>query len=149
MPHTRPRDLPVGGGGRWAVAGHRSAYDEPTTCIERNPAFALTPGTDARQLHAAFWDDSRYAAVPWLAPRMAAMVNGDRADQIRKNFDGPIGAGVPPEVRDPQRLTDTHRTLVDLEATARPWCVIHGDPDDWSVQGCAPRAWLRIERDEG
>ena len=47
--------------------------------------------------------------------------------EIRGNFDGPIGAGVPAEVRNPERLVTAYRSLAKLAAEAEPWCVVHGD----------------------
>ena len=48
-------------------------------------------------------------------------------DEIKVNFDGPIGAGVPDEVRDSQQLYDVYSQLSRQVATESPWCVVHGD----------------------
>jgi hypothetical protein len=77
-------------------------------------------------LHAATWGDDRTTAS-WLAPRMARVLAGRGVREIRSNFEGPIGAGVPAEVRDAQRLADAYRSLADAVACATPWTVLHGD----------------------
>jgi thiamine kinase-like enzyme len=78
-------------------------------------------------LHAATWGDPVAAGADWLAPRLAstALVRG--VTEIRGNFDGPIGAGVPVSVRDPQRLVDAYRKLAAEVAGETPWTVVHGD----------------------
>ena len=47
--------------------------------------------------------------------------------EILVNFDGPIGAGVPDEVRDAQRLCDAFGALARATSTESPWCLMHGD----------------------
>ena len=78
-------------------------------------------------LHAATWCDSSLADVEWLAPRFARLHAARGVAEIRGNFEGPIGAGVPSEVRDADRLDGAHRTLATIALRAYPWCVIHGD----------------------
>jgi hypothetical protein len=79
------------------------------------------------KLHAAFWNEPSVADLPWLAPRMASVVMGRGIKEITGNFDGPIGAGVPDDVRDPQRLVDTYKKLANEVANSDSWTVVHGD----------------------
>jgi Phosphotransferase enzyme family len=65
----------------------------------------------------------------WLSPRLAGIMRGRGLPEIRGNFEGPIGARVPEEVRDAERLVDAVRRLAGrLEGTdAGPRCLLHGD----------------------
>lgn len=79
------------------------------------------------KLHAATWDRPAYADAAWLASRLESYLALRGVEDIRGNFDGPIGAGVPLEVRDPQRLVDALHTLSPMVANVSPWSLIHGD----------------------
>lgn len=79
------------------------------------------------KLHAATRGRQQYADVPWLAPRFDSYLQSRGINEIRGNFEGPIGAGVPDEVRDAQRLVDAYRALAADVTSATPWSVIHGD----------------------
>jgi hypothetical protein len=79
------------------------------------------------RLHSATWGDARWARADWLAPRMAGVLAVRGVPEIRSNFEGPIGAGVPDEVRDAQRLADAYRSLAAQVASAAPLTVLHGD----------------------
>jgi hypothetical protein len=83
--------------------------------------------TELAKLHAATWGDEGCAAARWLAPRLARTLQARGLAEIRHNFEGPIGTGVPREVRDPQRLVDAYRRLADEVRRAAPWTVVHGD----------------------
>jgi hypothetical protein len=78
-------------------------------------------------LHAATWGDAPIAQAAWLQPRMAGVLEGRGLKEIRYNFDGPIGAGVPLEVRDAERLVNGYRSLAGLMVSAQPAAVLHGD----------------------
>ncbi|CUU56693.1 Phosphotransferase enzyme family protein [Parafrankia irregularis] len=79
-------------------------------------------------LHASTWGAADLATTEWLAPRLTSYLQLRGVDDIRVNFDGPIGAGVPAEVRDADRLVRAYRSLATLTAQDdEPWCVIHGD----------------------
>ena len=81
------------------------------------------------KLHIATWGAPAYAETPWLASRLERQMMVRGINEIRANFEGPIGAGVPNAVRDrPEALVDTYRTLAEETHTASPWCVVHGDP---------------------
>jgi hypothetical protein len=56
---------------------------------------------------------------------MYLLVRGVR--EIRDNFTGPIGAGVPVEARDAERLEAAYRVLAERVESVRRWTVIHGD----------------------
>ncbi|ADP82443.1 phosphotransferase [Pseudofrankia inefficax] len=98
---------------------------------------ALTPYTpdqaaeslaELARLHAATWRAPGLAEVDWLAPRMTSHLGHRGFPEIHGNFTGPIGAGVPAEVRDAARLVEAYRRLAAAVEVAEPWCVIHGDP---------------------
>jgi Phosphotransferase enzyme family len=78
-------------------------------------------------LHAATWGDPWCARADWLAPRLASTLQVRGVPEIRGNFEGPIGAGVPVSVRDPQRLADGYRKLAAEVPAEKPWTVVHGD----------------------
>ncbi len=78
-------------------------------------------------LHAATWGDPGIGAASWLAPRLESHLVTRGVKEIRGNFESGIGAGVPDEVRDPERLAAAYRALAGRTRDASPWCVIHGD----------------------
>ncbi|MDT3439100.1 MULTISPECIES: phosphotransferase [unclassified Pseudofrankia] len=80
------------------------------------------------RLHASTWGVPALADVGWLAPRLDGHLKHRGFKEINGNFTGPIGAGVPAEVRDAQRLVDAYRRFAAMVAAASPWCVVHGDP---------------------
>ena len=92
------------------------------------PDQAVESLTELARLHAATWQSPSLATVGWLAPRLATYLQYRGVDDIRVNFEGPIGAGVPAELRDCGLLADTYRKLAQATAGALPWSVIHGDP---------------------
>jgi hypothetical protein len=79
------------------------------------------------KLHATTWGDPVYADARWLASRLATYLAMRGVDDVRGNFEGPIGAGVPDETRDAERLVDAFGALATAMPTANPWSVIHGD----------------------
>ena len=115
-----------------------TASSSPKTSRPQGGVF-LTSGTDytADQvaeslaqlavLHGATWEAERLGVGPWLATRLARTLEGRGLPEIRRNFEGDNGKGVPGEVRDAQRLVDAYRALATEAESARPWCVIHGD----------------------
>jgi hypothetical protein len=58
---------------------------------------------------------------------MAQTLQARGLPEITANFDGPNGAGMPAEAKDPYRLIDTYRRLASQMAAASDWAVIHGD----------------------
>lgn len=83
--------------------------------------------TQLAGLHAATWGDPKLATADWLASRLEFYSRGRGLAEIRGNFESDIGAGVPEEVRDAERLLRAHRALAAQTHTAEPWSVIHGD----------------------
>ena len=77
-------------------------------------------------LHGRTWGRDQLAD-PLLAPRLDATLRARGVPEIRGNFDGPIGAGVPAEVRDADRLVRVVRLLQRLLSAAEPRCLLHGD----------------------
>jgi hypothetical protein len=63
-----------------------------------------------------------------LANRCPLYTVARGVEDIRNNFEGPLGAGIPEAVRDPVRLFEAYRTLGERVGEASPWSVIHGDP---------------------
>lgn len=80
------------------------------------------------RLHASTWCSPKVAGADWAAPRLVEYMELRGAEDIRGNFDGPIGARVPVEVRDADRLAAAYRALADATAETSAWSVIHGDP---------------------
>ena len=79
------------------------------------------------KLHASTWCSARLADKAWLAPHLAVYLLRRGIPDIDINFDGPIGAGVPSEVRDARRLVEAFGSLARVTATDYPWCLMHGD----------------------
>ena len=80
------------------------------------------------KLHAATWQSPSLATAGWLAPRLETYLKYRGEKDIRVNFEGPIGAGVPAVLLDARLLADTYRSLARVTEGAAPWSVIHGDP---------------------
>lgn len=77
-------------------------------------------------LHGRTWASTRLSKA-WLDPRLEHTFRARGLKEIRGNFEGPIGAGVPDDVRDPERLVETIRRLSPLLSAADPLCLLHGD----------------------
>jgi hypothetical protein len=97
--------------------------DTLTPCTVEQTADLLA---EAARLHAYAWENPSAASAPWLMPRIAQTAKVRGVKEIRRNFEGSPGVGVPDELRDAQRLVDAFNML-----GARPpgtgWTVIHGD----------------------
>ncbi len=78
-------------------------------------------------LHGRSWDEPALDGPPWLASRVAATLRARGLPEIRHNFEGPIGAGIPDAVRDPERLIAATIKVADIAASSEPPCLIHGD----------------------
>lgn len=79
------------------------------------------------KLHAATWCKPAHADAGWLASRLESYLERRGLNEILFNFEGPIGAGVPDETRNAQRLVDAFKALAAAAPSANPWSVIHGD----------------------
>ena len=94
---------------------------------------AYTPDQTAQsleqlaRLHGATWGDPAARDAPWLAPRLKGHLTHRGVKEIRGNFESEIGAGVPEEVRDPDRLYAAYTALAARTGGESPWSVIHGD----------------------
>ncbi len=78
-------------------------------------------------LHGRSWNRAT-AMGSWLTPRLGIVMIGRGIPEIGGNFEGPIGSGVPEEVRDAERLFVSYRALAQRVAESRePECLIHGD----------------------
>jgi hypothetical protein len=82
--------------------------------------------TQYARLHGATWGDQRWLDAGWLDWPSTGTGGFRGVDDIRTNFDGPIGAGVPVEVRDPERLLRAVATVLG-RGTSGAWSVLHGD----------------------
>jgi len=82
--------------------------------------------TQYAKLHGATWGKDRWAKAAWLDWPTAANKGFRGVDDIRVNFDGPIGAGVPAVVNDPQRLIDAFEAVM-APGDSGVWVVLHGD----------------------
>jgi hypothetical protein len=78
------------------------------------------------RLHAFAWERPERLDATWLAPRIARTLAVRGVREINQNFEGPNGAGVPPEIRDAARLIDAYGVLA-LREPGPGWTVIHGD----------------------
>ena len=77
-------------------------------------------------LHGRTWRmDSR--SESWLAPRLEQTMSARGLPEIDGNFDGPIGALVPKDVRDGERLLDAVRQIADHLKDDDKGCLLHGD----------------------
>jgi len=92
-----------------------------------SPEQAAESLEELAKLHAVTWCDRDLASSSWLAPRFASYLEVRGVDEIRGNFEGPIGAGVPEPVRDAERLFDAYRMLATKMPSETPWSVVHGD----------------------
>jgi hypothetical protein len=79
------------------------------------------------RLHASTWLQPAVERQAWLTPWLTNLLLGRGVAEIRGNFEGPIGAGVPERIRDAQRLFDAYGIVAAEAAATEPWSVIHGD----------------------
>ena len=77
-------------------------------------------------LHGRTWGREQLAD-PRLSPRVEATLRARGVPEIGGNFDGPIGVGVPSEIRDAEHLVNVVGLLQGLLASAEPRCLLHGD----------------------
>jgi hypothetical protein len=82
--------------------------------------------TEYAKLHGKTWGQQRWLDTAWMEWPTGGTGGFRGVDDIRTNFDGPIGAGVPEEVRDPERLLRAVATLLG-RGTSGAWSVLHGD----------------------
>ncbi len=92
-----------------------------------SPEQAAQSLSQLAKLHSATWESPLYTKESWLDSRLESYLLHRGVDDVRFNFDGPIGAGVPGEVRDAQRLVDALHVLAADAPAESPWSLIHGD----------------------
>ncbi|MFJ3779743.1 AMP-binding protein [Streptomyces sp. NPDC090075] len=108
------------------VVARGGRFLDPTS--EYAPDLAAESLGQLAKLHAATWNEPALAGAPWLAPRLRANLVHRGLPEIRGNHDSDIGAGIPDEVRDAERLFAAYGALVEQVQDVSPWTVIHGDP---------------------
>jgi hypothetical protein len=79
------------------------------------------------KLHSSTWQEPRWRDDVWLAPRLESYFGMRGIEDIRGNFDGPIGARVPDSVRRPEPLMTAFRALAAPASSVSLWSVLHGD----------------------
>lgn len=77
-------------------------------------------------LHGRTWGAGQLDE-PWLAPRLRSTMRARGIREIRGNLEGPIGADVPDEVRDGERLLDAIARLATVLDEVPSRCLLHGD----------------------
>jgi acyl-CoA synthetase (AMP-forming)/AMP-acid ligase II len=108
------------------VIAQGGRFLDPTS--EYSPELAAASLGELAKLHASTWNEPALAGAPWLAPRLQANLVHRGLPEIRGNYGGEIGAGIPDEVRDAERLFRAYGALVEQVRDTSPWSVIHGDP---------------------
>jgi hypothetical protein len=83
--------------------------------------------TQLARLHAATWGSAVWERAPWLDPRMDRLLEGRGSEAVRKCLASPLGASIPVEVRDAERVIAAYRRAAAESARAQPWTVLHGD----------------------
>jgi hypothetical protein len=77
-------------------------------------------------LHGRTWGRTLDVEGEWLAPRIAGTLRARGLKEIKGNFGGPIGAGVPQAARDAERLLAAITGLAQM-APVEPSSILHGD----------------------
>jgi hypothetical protein len=84
--------------------------------------------TQLARLHASTWLDPRFVDTSWLDWRIPHYRRYRKVEDIQAAFDGPVGAGIPPEIKDAARLRAGFKRLTaDDPRTTGAWSIIHGD----------------------
>ncbi|NUU22836.1 MAG: aminoglycoside phosphotransferase family protein [Streptomycetaceae bacterium] len=91
------------------------------------PDLAAESLAQLANLHASAWGNPALRTADWLVPRLDTYAERRGVKEIRDNFESGIGAGVPPEVRDADRLFAAYLDVAARTADASPWTVVHGD----------------------
>jgi hypothetical protein len=77
-------------------------------------------------LHGRAWRMGR-TNDRWLAPRLKMTMGARGLPEINGNFEGPIGAGVPADVRDGERLLHVVGQIASGLDHVETGCLLHGD----------------------
>ncbi|WP_436772257.1 phosphotransferase family protein [Yinghuangia sp. YIM S09857] len=94
---------------------------------EYTPDLAAESLAQLAALHASGWGDPTVGTAEWLAPRLVSYTGHRGVREIRQNFESTVGAGVPVEVRNADRLFAAYEDVITGTADAEPWTVVHGD----------------------
>jgi Ecdysteroid kinase-like family len=79
------------------------------------------------RLHAYAWEQPEIVtANEWLTTRLQFILHVRGLTEIRANFDGPNGDGVPDGTRDAQALVDAYAKLAS-RSSGPGWAIAHGD----------------------
>lgn len=91
------------------------------------PDLAAESLSQLARLHGATWGDAASGAADWLTPRLDVYAGRRGVAEIRGNFDSEVGAAVPSEVRDAEKLFAVYLDVIAETVEASPWAVVHGD----------------------
>jgi Phosphotransferase enzyme family len=92
-----------------------------------SPEQVATSLGELAKLHSSTWEAPRWRDASWLAPRLASYFGMRGIEDIRGNFEGPIGARVPDSARRAEPLLNAFQALAGLSPPPAPWSVLHGD----------------------
>ncbi len=92
-----------------------------------SPDQAAASLEELAKLHSSTWEAPRWRDAAWLVPRLESYFSMRGIEDIRGNFDGPIGAGVPDSTRDAEALLAAFQGLAARSSSTTPWSVLHGD----------------------
>lgn len=94
-------------------------------------------------LHGSTWNSAAVRAAEWLGPRIASSGMTRGVKEIRGNFDGPIGAGVPDPARQPERLMEAFMAIPAYTEQIDHWSLLLGDAHIGNlIMDAAGRPWL-------
>ena len=107
----------VAAGGRFLDALSPFSVDDTAASLE-----------ELARLHATTWQAEHVASQTWLESRLPTYLEFRGIDDIRKNFDGPNGRGVPTGTRATRDgWSRRFACLGRRTAASAQWCVVHGD----------------------
>ncbi|MDA8046300.1 MAG: phosphotransferase [Actinomycetota bacterium] len=78
-------------------------------------------------LHGSTWNSPAVGRAEWLGPRIASSATTRGVKEIRGNFEGPIGAGVPDAARDAARLMEAFTAIPRYTESLDHWSLLLGD----------------------
>jgi Phosphotransferase enzyme family len=94
-------------------------------------------------LHGTTWNSPAVGDADWLGPRIASSAQARGVKEIRGNFDGPIGAGVPDAVRHADRLMEAYLAIPGYTEQLDHWNLLLGDAHIGNlILDAAGRPWL-------
>jgi hypothetical protein len=79
------------------IAATGATFVDPRS--PRSPAEVAASLEQCAAMHGRTWNAASVSQAEWLAPRIATSLRVRGVADIRAQFDGPMGAGVPHEVR--------------------------------------------------